>query len=184
MRDSCLLIPFDEFCSDVLRFLNVAPTQLHPNDWAYIRSFQFVCSALGITPTIPLFFSHYLTRPGKKVGWLSLISQSCNCLFKPYSSSYKHFKDTFVKISYGEAGREYIFNGKEPKFPLCWTRSPAHIAFWPQSGLSAKDISALSVLDILLRSIPSQDILNTYRCEDPTSAVFGMLLFLLCLDDF
>jgi len=31
MKDSCIVIPFDDFCSDVLRFLNVAPTQLHPN---------------------------------------------------------------------------------------------------------------------------------------------------------
>jgi len=61
MKDSCVVIPFDELCLDVLHYLNVAPTQLHHNGWAYIRSFQFVCSALGITPTIPLFFSHYLT---------------------------------------------------------------------------------------------------------------------------
>jgi len=31
MKDSCIVIPFDDFCSDVLRFLNVVPTQLHPN---------------------------------------------------------------------------------------------------------------------------------------------------------
>jgi len=60
-KDSCIVIPFDNFCSDVLRFLNVAPTQLHSNSWAYIRAFQFVCSTLAITSTIPLFFSHYLT---------------------------------------------------------------------------------------------------------------------------
>ena len=30
MKDSCIVIPFDDLCSDVLRFLNVAPTQLHP----------------------------------------------------------------------------------------------------------------------------------------------------------
>jgi len=129
---------------------------------AYIRAFQFVCSALVITPTIPLLFSHYLTRPGKKVGWLYLISQSHNCLFKPYSSSYKHFKDTFIKISFGEVGRKYIFNGREPKFPLYWTRSLARVAFWPKSGLSAEDTSTLFVLDSLHRGIPARDILNTY----------------------
>ena len=118
MKDSCLVIPFDDFCTDVLRYLNVAPTQLHPNDWAYIRAFQFVWAALGLTPTIPLFFTHYQSRPGKKVGLLSLISQGRNCLFKPFSSSYKHFKDTFIKITFGKVGRGYIFNREEPKFPL------------------------------------------------------------------
>jgi len=57
MKDSCIVIPFDDSYSDVLRFLNIAPTQLHPNGWAYVRAFQFVCSALVITPTIPLFFT-------------------------------------------------------------------------------------------------------------------------------
>jgi len=75
MKDSCIVIPFDDFCSDVLRFLNVAPTQLHPNGWAYLRAFQFVCSALAITPTIPLFFTHYSTQPGNKVGWLRSLSE-------------------------------------------------------------------------------------------------------------
>jgi len=173
MKDSCIVIPFDDFCSDVLRFLNVAPTQLHLNGWAYLRAFQFVCSALAITPTIPLFFTHYSTRPGKKVGWVSLISQSRNCLFKPYSSSYKHFKDTFVKIAFGEVGREYIFYGDEPRFPLYWTRSPVRVAPWSRSGLSAEDTSALAVLDSLPRDIPARDILNTYWCENPNGAVFG-----------
>jgi len=29
-------LPFDEFTMRVLRLLNVAPTQLHPNSWAYL----------------------------------------------------------------------------------------------------------------------------------------------------
>jgi len=194
MKDSCIVIPFDDLCSDVLRFLNIAPTQLHPNGWAYLRAFQFVCSALAITPTIPLFFTHYSTRPSNKVGWLSLISQSRNCLFKPYSSSYKHFKDTFVKIAFGEVGREYIFDGEVPRFPLYWTRSPVCVAPWSRSGLSAEDTSTLAVLDSLPRGIPARDILNTYWCEDPNGIVFGtffsfalllylnncLIIFLLC----
>jgi len=67
MKDSCVFIPFDAFCLDVLRTLNVAPTQLHMNGWAYIRAFQILCIALAITPTVPLFLHHYLTRPGRKV---------------------------------------------------------------------------------------------------------------------
>jgi len=172
MKDSCLVIPFDDFCTDLLRYLNVAPTQLHPNGWAYVRAFQFVCAALGLTPTIPLFFTHYQSRPRRKVGWLSLISQALNCLFNPFSSSYKHFKDTFIKITFGEVSRGYIFDGEEPKFPLYWTRSLAPATFWPGSRLSAEDSSALSVLDSFPRGIPARDILNTYWCEDLASAIF------------
>jgi len=74
IKDSRLRLPLDEFSTGVLRALNVAPTQLHPNSWAYIRGFQMLCLGLGLTATPALFLHHYCTRPGKKVGWLSLVS--------------------------------------------------------------------------------------------------------------
>jgi len=116
-----------------------------------------VCSALAIIPTVPLFLHHYLTWPGRKVGWLSLVSQL----------------SLFVKISFGNKGREYMFVGDEQKFPLYWTRFPARFASWPRLELSAEDILALLVLDSLPRGIPAREILNTYWCEDPTNAVFS-----------
>jgi len=67
-KDSRLQLPFEEFNMGVLRALNVAPTQLHPNNWAYIRRFQMLCLGLGLTATPALFLHHYCTRPGKKVG--------------------------------------------------------------------------------------------------------------------
>ncbi|WVY92617.1 hypothetical protein V8G54_031705 [Vigna mungo] len=37
--DMHLRLPFIEFQIDVLRTLNVAPSQLHPNSWGYIQAF-------------------------------------------------------------------------------------------------------------------------------------------------
>ena len=85
-----------------------------------------------------------------------------NHLFNPYSSFDKHFKDTFIKISFGSEGREYLYYDNEPKFPLYWTKSPIRFASWPWSKLSAEDISALSVLDSLPRGIATRKILNTF----------------------
>lgn len=39
-------------------------------------------------------------------------------MLDPYSSSYKHFKDTFFKISFRREGREYIYDRDKPSFPL------------------------------------------------------------------
>jgi len=41
--DLRVTLPFDEFTADVLRFLNLAPTQLHPNSWACLQAFRMVC---------------------------------------------------------------------------------------------------------------------------------------------
>ena len=39
-------LPFDDFTMRVLRLLNVAPTQLHQNSWAYLQAFRVLSKAL------------------------------------------------------------------------------------------------------------------------------------------
>ena len=39
-------LSFDESTMGALRLLNVAPTQLHPNNWAYLQAFRVLCMAL------------------------------------------------------------------------------------------------------------------------------------------
>jgi len=39
-------LPLDDFTMGVLRALNVAPTQLHPNSWAYMQAFRVLCQSL------------------------------------------------------------------------------------------------------------------------------------------
>jgi len=53
VRDSHIRLPLDEFSTWVLRTLNVAPTQLHPNSWAYISGFQMLCMRLGLNDFDP-----------------------------------------------------------------------------------------------------------------------------------
>lgn len=50
-------IPFINFQMGVLRALNVAPTQLHPNAWAAIQSFGMMCLAAGVIPPFPPSFT-------------------------------------------------------------------------------------------------------------------------------
>jgi len=39
-------LPFDDFTMGVLHLLNVAPTQLHPNNWAYLQVFRVLWQSL------------------------------------------------------------------------------------------------------------------------------------------
>jgi len=39
-------LPFDNFTMGVLRMLNVAPTQLYPNNWVYLQVFRVLCRSL------------------------------------------------------------------------------------------------------------------------------------------
>ncbi|RDX67049.1 hypothetical protein CR513_54111, partial [Mucuna pruriens] len=48
-------LPFSDFEWSVLRVLNVAPTQLHPNSWAFIRAFKLLCEDMGREPSFSVF---------------------------------------------------------------------------------------------------------------------------------
>nr|KYP60392.1 hypothetical protein KK1_022796 [Cajanus cajan] len=55
-RDLGVCLPFMQFECDFLNFVNVAPYQLHPNSWGFLRTFQVLCSALGMGCRCPFFF--------------------------------------------------------------------------------------------------------------------------------
>lgn len=62
-----LIVPFDKFEVDVLRELNVAPTQLHPNGWAATCAFRVLCDVFVIISIAPKFLHHYTIKENKKV---------------------------------------------------------------------------------------------------------------------
>lgn len=68
-------LPFDDFTMGVLRALNVAPTQLHLNSWAYLQAFRVLCQSLYLEPSPYAFLYFYDTRPRQLTIWLSLISR-------------------------------------------------------------------------------------------------------------
>ncbi|RDX92420.1 hypothetical protein CR513_25437, partial [Mucuna pruriens] len=91
--------PFSHFERAVLQVLNVAPTQLHPNGWAFVRAFELLCEDLGIAPTLGVFFWFYTVKKADKVEWTSLYSRPKRKLFKPFLASYKKFKSRFFKVT-------------------------------------------------------------------------------------
>ena len=54
-------LPFDDFTVSILRILNVAPTQLHPNSWAILQAFRVICQIFGLMPTAESFLYYYNT---------------------------------------------------------------------------------------------------------------------------
>jgi len=60
-------LPFDKFTMGVLRALNVAPTQVHPNTWASLQAFRLLCDAMWLRPTPSSFLCYYGSHPGHLV---------------------------------------------------------------------------------------------------------------------
>ncbi|PNX84154.1 hypothetical protein L195_g040208, partial [Trifolium pratense] len=55
-KEMGLRLPFSPFAASVLKALQVAPSQLHPNSWSFIMGFEQLCSYRDVRPTLPLFF--------------------------------------------------------------------------------------------------------------------------------
>ena len=59
-----VFLPFSDFEMDVLRHCRVAPTQLHPNSWGFLKIYQFVSHALDFPTSLRIFFFlFHMTKP-------------------------------------------------------------------------------------------------------------------------
>jgi len=48
-------LPFDDFTMGILRVLNVASSQLHPNSWASIQASKLICHMFHLKPSPQVF---------------------------------------------------------------------------------------------------------------------------------
>lgn len=54
-----MTFPLTDFEAGMLNLINVAPSQLHPNSWAFLRCFELLCHHLNFEPTINIFTYFY-----------------------------------------------------------------------------------------------------------------------------
>ena len=108
-------LPFDEMTMQVLRVLNVAPNQLHPNSWVALQTFRLVCRMLNLTVShqILLFFLLYLTGELGDMAissWLTKVVffGSLHNLYKhlaPYTTFTSISKNHFSRLEFRRMGR-------------------------------------------------------------------------------
>ncbi|CAJ2658786.1 unnamed protein product [Trifolium pratense] len=150
-KEMGLRLPFSPFAASVLKALQVAPSQLHPNSWSFIMGFEHLCTYKGVLPTLPLFFRIFKIqrKPTREVGraprqnWVSLKHHEDVKLFKMFVDSVKDFKERyFVVRPESPSARESLLELEEdrdeqgvarkdasgqvifravPKFPLSWS---------------------------------------------------------------
>jgi len=85
-------VPFHPFRSTLLTELNVAPAQLHPNSWAFVRAFTILCCHLGLTPSVDVFLYFFEAKDSGKKLWVSLNGVVGRVLLTLFQQSYKGFK--------------------------------------------------------------------------------------------
>jgi hypothetical protein len=85
------------------------------------RGFEILCKALGLEPSVGVFFHYYGTKDVNKGTWVSISAHPGKKLFPPYASSFKKdWWDSFARVqgAPGCSTASMMVEGKH-KFPLC-----------------------------------------------------------------
>jgi len=123
---------------DVLRLLNVAPTQIRPNSWAFIRGFEILCEALYMIPSAGAFFHFYGTKGVDKGSWVSISVHAGKKLFPSYAYNFKkNWRVSFMRVRASENSCVSVTNvNDELRFPLSWTSLPQYVCGYDTEKMS------------------------------------------------
>ncbi|QCD79228.1 hypothetical protein DEO72_LG1g2867 [Vigna unguiculata] len=128
----------------VLRLQNVAPTQLHPNSWAYLQAFRILSRSLYMQPSPQAFLYFHDTRPRQPTTWLSL--------------------DGFFKAVVKEAVRSYFHNDDgSTKFSLSWTDNPWRYKDMKIEKLSVADKEVVETPMKFNDRLPTKGLVRFYN---------------------
>ena len=142
-------IPLTPFEMDVLNFLNVAPSQIRPNSWAFVRGFEILCKSLNLEPSVGVSFHFYGTKDVNKGTWISIYAHAGKRLFPPYASNFKkEWLDSFVRIQGAlECSTASIMVDGKPKFPLRWSNNPLAVMGYDFAKMSPYEQSLVCFLE-------------------------------------
>ncbi|QCD92880.1 hypothetical protein DEO72_LG5g949 [Vigna unguiculata] len=138
-------LPLDDFTMGVLRQLNMAPTQLHPNSWAYLQAFRVLFQSLPRISRLDAF-----------------------------TQSFKHFKDGYFKVVVKEGGKSYFLNADgSTKFPFSSTGSPSRYKDMSTDELSAADKEVVEVRMKFTDKLPTKALVRVYNSVHPIIDIEG-----------
>jgi len=150
-----LRLPLSSFEKDLLTVLNVAPAQLHPNSWAFVRAFHILCTHFGVVPTPNVFLYFFEMKKPHKNMWSSLNSAGGRGLLTLFQSSYKGFKGGFLKIR-APPHKADLLEG----FPLYWTQNPSNSSPRQLSDLSSSEKEYCLMLEQLRAVFDTKQLLE------------------------
>ncbi|MED6164987.1 hypothetical protein PIB30_095408 [Stylosanthes scabra] len=137
-------VPFTEFEMEVLRECEVAPSQIHPNSWGFLRAYEVVCRELGFPTSLGVFHHLFkLTKPFSKdkQQWLSFRANQGRKVFEMNEESVRDFKNMFFKVIPQPGVTPFWIDGEgEYRFPLTWNEE------WVNPKVERKELSESELL--------------------------------------
>ncbi|MED6149972.1 hypothetical protein PIB30_067723 [Stylosanthes scabra] len=137
-------VPFSEFEIEVLNGCEVAPSQIHPNSWGFIRAYEVVCREFGFLTSLGVFHHLFkLTKPFNKdkQQWLSFRANQGRKIFEMNEESVRDFKNLYLKVVSQPRSTPFWINGEgEYRFTLTWNEE------WVNPRVERKELSEPELL--------------------------------------
>ncbi|KOM53012.1 hypothetical protein LR48_Vigan09g167100 [Vigna angularis] len=97
-------------------------------------------------------------------------------LFRPFSDSFKKFKQHYFKIIIDKAGLHEFSDGEgRSLFPFYWTRDPRRIQATSIGALTAPDLEAVFTINALPRRISARHLVECLSLEDCGPKAFELM---------
>jgi hypothetical protein len=174
-----LWFPLTSFEISLFRILNIAPIQLHPNSWGFIKAFEIVCLALGVSPSPGVFFSFYYIKSFSADRLVSLCSQSNRSLFSLYANNFKNYQDSFYRVRGGPSCPDVMYDGDTPLFPFYWSNNPRFLKGANCACLSSFEMETVGFLNSF-KILSTKEVVNL---ESDIKDVLGYLSkYRFCFD--
>jgi len=172
-----ICLPFSGFERELLTEINVAPAQLHPNSWAFVKAFGILCGYIGQPPSVDIFLHFFEVKKQGKSLWVSLSNITGRVILSLFQQSYKGWKGKFFKVCCSEYDRAALDG-----FPLYWVEEvkltkPKSLDELPSTDREVcRILASVGVLDtsILISREYDAEGLTRYICMRTT--LFNYLL--------
>lgn len=93
-KDMGFQLPFSDFQRELLRWTKLSPSQIHPNSYAFMRAFEFVCQYLKIPLFKNVFFTIFTVQRG--ANWVSF--GQTQKMFDIFAGKVWSFKEHFFLV--------------------------------------------------------------------------------------
>ena len=93
-----LRFPFTRFERELPTELDIAPAQLQPNGWAFVRAYQIIYAHLGHPASVDVFLFLFEAKNSGDRLWVSLNGIAGRSILSIFQQSYKDWKGKFVRV--------------------------------------------------------------------------------------
>ena len=133
-KSIAVCLPFSRFERELLTEINVAPAQLYPNSWAFVKAFDILFGFLGCAPSVDIFLNFFEVKRQRNNIWVTFSNVPGRVLLTPFQNSFTGWKGRVFKVCCSD-----LVPSALDGFPLYWVRETRALKSKPFKKLTPND---------------------------------------------